>query len=90
MDFGDLIPVAAILTGFGWGCLRLQHQKLKLSTRGASQEADELRAENRRLAERIAVLERIATDKPTRLAGEIDALAAFPLQPLAAGSRAQG
>lgn len=78
MDLGPLIPIVAILTGFGWGWLGLQHRKLKMSERGASNEADDLRAENRRLAERIAVLERIATDKPSRLAAEIDSLAELP------------
>lgn len=78
MDLGPLIPIVAIATGFGWGWLGLQHRKLKLSERGASHEADDLRAENRRLADRIAVLERIATDQPSRLSAEIDGLAGLP------------
>lgn len=80
MDLGPLIPIVAILAGLGWGFLGLQHRKLKLQSRpgGSSEEAEQLRAENRRLAERIAVLERIATDKPSRLSAEIDGLASLP------------
>lgn len=75
MDLGPLIPIVAILSGLGWGWLGLQHKKLKSAERGASQEADELRAENRVLADRVAVLERIVTDHPGRLSAEIEQLA---------------
>jgi hypothetical protein len=78
MDLGPLIPIVAIATGFGWGWLGLQHMKLKSAERMANLESDDLRVENRKLAERIAVLERIATDKPSRLSAEIDSLAALP------------
>jgi hypothetical protein len=40
-----------------------------------SQENAQLRAELGSLKDRVAVMERIATDNPTRLAAEIDALA---------------
>ncbi|WP_164156968.1 hypothetical protein [Sandarakinorhabdus rubra] len=44
-----------------------------------SQENAQLRAELGSLKDRMAVLERIATDQPSRLAAEIDALAAKQL-----------
>jgi hypothetical protein len=74
MDLGPLIPIVAIVSGLGWGWLGLQHKKLKSAERGASHEADELRAENRLLADRVAVLERIVTDHPGRLSAEIEQL----------------
>ncbi len=75
MDLGPLIPIVAIVSGLGWGWLGLQHKKLKSAERGATHEADELRAENRLLADRVAVLERIVTDHPGRLSAEIEQLA---------------
>jgi hypothetical protein len=76
MDLGPLIPIVAIVSGLGWGWLGLQHKKLKSAERGATHEADELRTENRLLADRVAVLERIVTDHPGRLSAEIEQLAA--------------
>ncbi|WP_037501687.1 hypothetical protein [Sphingomonas jaspsi] len=78
MDLGPLVPIVAILSGLGWGVIGLQKRKLTMSANASSEEAEGLRAENRKLAERIAVLERIATDKPSRLSAEIDGLASLP------------
>jgi len=78
VDLGPLVPIVAILSGLGWGVIGLQKRKLTMSANASSDEARALRAENRRLAERVAVLERIATDKPSRLSAEIDSLADLP------------
>lgn len=74
MDLGVLIPIVAILTGLGWGWLGYKNRQLNLSKRVSNDEVDQLREENRRLHERLAVLERIATDQPSALTREIEAL----------------
>lgn len=74
MDLGVLIPIVAILSGLGWGWLGYKNRQLNLSKRVSSDEVDQLREENRRLHERLAVLERIATDQPSALTREIEAL----------------
>ncbi len=71
MDFGDLIPVAAILSGLGFAWIGLKHRQLKYMHRQSDTDAA---AEKKRLEERIAVLERIATDRGIQTADQIDAL----------------
>ncbi|MEO5612803.1 MAG: hypothetical protein ABIT68_08700 [Sphingomicrobium sp.] len=78
MDFGSLIPVVAIMTSFGFGWIWLRYQELKLQKRQLECEADEQSDEKRRLQERLAVLERIATDRGLQTADQIDALLKQP------------
>jgi hypothetical protein len=85
MDFGELIPIAGIISGtimFVVG-LRYARERQASQDRGlsAARENEELARENDglrdtvgRLEERIAVLERIATDPAERTAREIEAL----------------
>jgi hypothetical protein len=74
MDLGPLIPIVAILSGLGWGWLALKHRELKLTKTNSTEEIDMLRAENKQLHDRLAVLERIATDQPSALSREIETL----------------
>lgn len=74
MDFGDLIPVAAILSGLGFAWIGLKHRQLQYTHRQSETEAAQQAAEKQRLEERIAVLERIATDRGIQTADQIEAL----------------
>ena len=74
MDLGPLVPIAAIGAGLGWGWIRLQNRKLEITANSAIADADEQRAEKQRLAARVAVLERIVTDKGYETAESIAAL----------------
>ncbi|MCA1654198.1 MAG: hypothetical protein ABR588_10860 [Sphingomicrobium sp.] len=55
------------------GLDRLQ-KKLEITARDALADADEQRSEKQRLAQRVAVLERIVTDKGLQTADQIEAL----------------
>ena len=74
MDLGPLVPIVAILSGLGWGWLGLKKRQLTVQNYAANDEIEALRAENRQLHDRLAVLERIATDKPSALTREIESL----------------
>jgi hypothetical protein len=83
MDFGALIPVVAILSS-AWVIVTITRARTRLADRaagGSAQENLRLTAENealksamRRAEERLAVLERIATDPAERTAREIESL----------------
>ena len=74
MDLGPLVPIAAIVSGLGWGWIGLKKKQLDITARNALADADEQRSEKQRLAERVAVLERIVTDKGYETAENIAAL----------------
>jgi hypothetical protein len=88
MGFGALIPVVAILASacVVIALLHFSHERAKLKQRisGSSEEArenaqlagenDRLKLTVERLEDRIAVLERIATDPAERTAREIERL----------------
>ncbi len=74
MDLGPLVPIVAIVSSLGWGWLSLQKKRLAHEATSSSDEARDLRAENAKLSERLAVLERIATDMPSALTREIEEL----------------
>ena len=78
MDFGDLIPVVAILSWVAFAWIGLRHRELRLANRRISVEAAHESAEKKRLEERLAVLERIVTDKGIQTAEQIDALRSSP------------
>ena len=71
--FGILCGIIAILSG-----TYIKSQKMKLemmqSQRLSSASEAEMMAEIQRLKDRVAVLERLATDGDRKLAGEIDSL----------------
>jgi hypothetical protein len=79
-NFGVLIPILGIMCGLVAiivnGFLRSQKMKLEMMREervsGASEA--EVMGELQRLKERVAVLERLATDSDRKLSGEIDRL----------------
>ena len=83
MDFAELIPVVAILSS-AWVIVTITRAKTHRRDRetGSSaeenrrltEENDALKASMRRAEERLAVLERIATDPAERTAREIESL----------------
>jgi hypothetical protein len=74
MDFGDLIPVVSILAALGFAWLGLRNRQLKVEARRLEVEAEANAAEKHRLEQRVAVLERIATDRGVQTADQIEAL----------------
>jgi hypothetical protein len=81
IDFGSLIPIAGILAGVAFAWIGLKHQELKLRARTLEREAGEQDEEKRKLLARLAVLERIATDRGLQTAEQIEALREAPEQP---------
>jgi hypothetical protein len=85
MDFDSLIPIVAIIAT-AWVLVTLLHRRgaagrnetksIADATENArlAHENESLRLTSRRLEERIAVLERIATDPAERTAREIEEL----------------
>ena len=74
MDLGPLVPIAAILTGFGWGWIGYKNRELSLRANEAKKDAAEESAEKKRLEQRVAVLEKIITDGGLQTAAQIEAL----------------
>lgn len=81
LDFGSLIPVVAIAASFGFGWIWLRYQQVKLQTLQLEREAGEQGEEKRKLQQRVAVLERLATDRGLHTAEQIDALRERPFEP---------
>lgn len=81
IDFGPLIPIAGILAAVVFAWIGLQHKELKLRARMLEREAGEQDEEKRQLLARLAVLERIATDRGVQTAEQIEALRDQPLAP---------
>lgn len=77
---GILVPILGISCGLVAiiGGVHIKSQKLKLdmmqSQRVSSASEAEMMAEVQRLKDRVAVLERLATDGDRKLAGEIERL----------------
>jgi hypothetical protein len=78
VDFGDLIPVVAILSWVAFAWIGLKHRELKLANRRVTVEAERESEEKKRLEERLAVLERIVTDRGIQTAEQIEALREAP------------
>ena len=74
MDFGELIPIAGIFGGVAMMWIGLKYRQLTLTHRRSEQEAAIQAGEKRRLEQRLAVLERIVTDRGLQTAEQIDAL----------------
>ena len=74
MDFAALIPVAGITAGvvIMWICYKVL--ELRVVGRKTLEEAEREHAEKKRLETRLAVLERIVTDRGLQTAEQIDAL----------------
>jgi hypothetical protein len=74
-----LIPLAAILAGTMRRWFRLKELEIeRMSSRVADQSAHAA-AETERLKQRVAVLERILTDRSTHLSDEIERLRDRPI-----------
>jgi hypothetical protein len=74
-----LIPVVAILSGVAKRWFNLKERELdRISQRTAEQSATSA-AETERLKQRVAVLERILTDRSTHLGDQIEALRDKPI-----------
>ena len=74
MNLGPLIPIVGILGGVAimWICLR--YRQLTLEHRHSEMEFAEQGAEKKKLEQRLAVLERIVTDRGLETADQIEAL----------------
>jgi hypothetical protein len=74
MDFAALIPVTGILAGVAimWICYK--YMELRVVNRRTIEDAANEHAEKKRLEARVAVLERIVTDRGIQTAEQIDAL----------------
>ena len=74
MDFGDLIPIAGIFSGVAFFWIGLKHRRLMLTHHRSEQQATLEAEEKKRLEQRLAVLERIVTDRGLQTAEQIEAL----------------
>lgn len=74
IDFAPLIPIAGIVAGVTiiWICYKVM--ELRVVGRRAMEEAVRESAEKKKLEMRLAVLERIVTDRGIQTAEQIDAL----------------
>ena len=81
INFGPLIPIVAILAGVAFAWIGLRHKELKLRAGALEREAGEHDEEMRKLLARLAVLERIATDRGVQTAEQIEALRDRPPVP---------
>jgi hypothetical protein len=73
-EIADLIPIAGIFSGVAIIWIGYKYQELKVFGRKARDEAELERAEKKRLEARLAVLERIVTDRGIQTAEQIEAL----------------
>ena len=74
MDFGPLVPIAAMGVGLGWGIIGLKRKQLDVIARRATDEAATERAQKEQLEQRVRVLEKIVTDNGYQTAAQIEAL----------------
>ena len=73
------IPLAAILAGVAKRWMNMKTRQLDLMSTEAAEKAAQYAAKTERLEQRVAVLERILTDRSAVLAEEIDRLRDAPL-----------
>lgn len=74
MNIGEFIPIAGIIGGVAIIWIGYKFQELKVVGRKAQEEAALESAEKKRLEARLAVLERIVTDRGIQTAEQIEAL----------------
>ena len=83
VKFGEwlwiLIPLAAIMAGVIKHWFKLKERQIDAVSRDAAEKAAQYAAKTDRLEQRVAVLERILTDRGTGLADEIERLRDTPL-----------
>lgn len=73
------IPIVAILAGVAKKWLTLQEKQIGAMSTETAEKAAQYAARTERLEARVAVLERILTDRSTVLADEIDRLRDQPI-----------
>lgn len=74
MDIGAFIPIAGIFAGVAFAWIGLKHRQLVFDHKRSEREATIQAEEKRRLEQRLAVLERIVTDRGIETAEQIEAL----------------
>ena len=78
-----MIPIVAITGGIGSGMfhhwLKLKREELDKISHRTAESAAQYAAKTERLEQRVAVLERLLTDRSTHLADEIERLRHDPL-----------
>lgn len=86
MDAGNIfpfvvlsIPILAILSGVACKWLKLKEKQIGTMSADTAEKAAQYAAKTERLEQRVAVLERILTDRSTVLADEIDRLRDQPI-----------
>ena len=86
MDAGNIfpfvvlsIPILAILAGVTSKWLKLKEKQIGAMSADTAEKAAQYAAKTERLEQRVAVLERILTDRSTVLADEIDRLRDQPI-----------
>ena len=73
------IPILGILAWVATDWMRLQEKKIAAMSADTAEKAAQYAAKTERLDARVAVLERILTDRSTVLADEIDRLRDRPI-----------
>ena len=73
------IPILAILAGVTSKWLKLKEKQIGVMSADTAEKAAQNAAKTERLEQRVAVLERILTDRSTVLADEIDRLRDQPI-----------
>lgn len=76
---GMSIPIVAMLTGPMKKLIALRERQLEATSSQTAEKAAQYAAKTERLEQRVAVLERILTDRGTALADEIERLRDLPL-----------
>jgi hypothetical protein len=86
MDAGNIfpfvvlsIPILGILAGVACKWLKLKEKQIGAMSADTAEKAAQYAAKTERLEQRVAVLERILTDRSTVLADEIDRLRDQPV-----------
>jgi hypothetical protein len=77
IEFGSLIPIAGIFGGVAFAWIGLRYRQLSLEHKSSERAATIHAEEKRRLEQRLAVLERIVTDRGLQTAEQIEALRDF-------------
>jgi phage shock protein B len=73
------VPIIAILGWVATEWMSLRKKQIEVLSRDTAEKAAQYAAKTERLEQRVAVLERILTDRSTDLAAEIDRLRDQPL-----------
>lgn len=73
------IPILGILAWVATDWMRLQEKRIAAMSADTAEKAAQYAAKTERLEQRVAVLERILTDRSTVLAEEIDRLRDQPI-----------